>query len=85
MLSVFPRGVLDEILNLIESVSEDLPSYSSTSRTMTNKTSTVTKLADNDVCLKCTKGYDTMFSRTWRCYLARDFNVLAIRQCDTVR
>ena len=24
-----PRGVLDEILNLIESVSEDFPSYSS--------------------------------------------------------
>ena len=29
MLSFFPRGVLDEILNLIESVSEGLPSYSS--------------------------------------------------------
>ena len=28
MLSVFPRGVLDEILNLIESVSEGFPSYS---------------------------------------------------------
>ena len=28
MLSYFPRGVLDEILNLIESVSEDFPSYS---------------------------------------------------------
>ena len=28
MLSFFPRGVLDEILNLIESVSEGLPSYS---------------------------------------------------------
>ena len=25
----FPRGVLDEILNLIESVSEGFPSYSS--------------------------------------------------------
>ena len=24
---LFPRGVLDEILNLIESVSEDFPSY----------------------------------------------------------
>ena len=31
MLSLFPRGVLDEILNLIESVSEDFPSYSSVS------------------------------------------------------
>ena len=28
MLSFFPQGVLDEILNLIESVSEDFPSYS---------------------------------------------------------
>ena len=28
MLSFFPRGVLDEILNLIKSVSEDFPSYS---------------------------------------------------------
>ena len=27
MLSFFPRDVLDEILNLIESVSEDFPSY----------------------------------------------------------
>ena len=26
--SFFPRDVLDEILNLIESVSEDFPSYS---------------------------------------------------------
>ena len=28
---LFPRGVLDEILNLIESVSEEFPSYSSIS------------------------------------------------------
>ena len=28
MLSFFPRGVLDETLNLIESVSEDFLSYS---------------------------------------------------------
>ena len=28
MLSFFPRGVLDEILNLIVSVSEGFPSYS---------------------------------------------------------
>ena len=31
VLSFFPRGVLDEILNLIESVSEGFPSYSFTS------------------------------------------------------
>ena len=29
MLSFFPRGVLNEILNLIKSVSEGFPSYSS--------------------------------------------------------
>ena len=28
VLSFFPRDVLDEILSLIESVSEDFPSYS---------------------------------------------------------
>ena len=28
MLSFFPRDVLDEILNLIESVSEGVPTYS---------------------------------------------------------
>ena len=28
MLSFFPRGVLDEILNLIGSISEGFPSYS---------------------------------------------------------
>ena len=28
VLSFFPRGVLDEILNLIESVSEGFPHYS---------------------------------------------------------
>ena len=28
MLSFFPRGVFDEILNLIESASEGFPSYS---------------------------------------------------------
>ena len=32
VLSFFPRDVLDEILNLIESVSEDFPSYSLLSR-----------------------------------------------------
>ena len=33
MLSFFPRGVLDEILNLIESVSEGFPSNSYTTDT----------------------------------------------------
>ena len=32
VLSFFPRDVLDEILNLIESVSEDFPSYSCSQR-----------------------------------------------------
>ena len=35
VLSFFPRDVLDEILNLVESVSEDFPSYSCTSATLT--------------------------------------------------
>ena len=33
VLSFFPRDVLDEILNLIESVFEDFPSYSSIANT----------------------------------------------------
>ena len=33
MLSFFPRDVLDEILNLIESVSEGFPTYSFTNKT----------------------------------------------------
>ena len=36
MLFFFPRGVLDEILNLIESVSEGFPSYFSYSQPQTN-------------------------------------------------
>ena len=36
MLFFFPRGVLDEILNLIESVSEDFPSYSTIELVFTN-------------------------------------------------
>ena len=37
MLSFFPRGVLDEILNLIESVSEGFPSYFSVILVMLRK------------------------------------------------
>ena len=37
VLSFFPRDVLDEILNLIESVSEDFPSYSFNSTTISKK------------------------------------------------
>ena len=36
VLSFFPRDVSDEILNLIESVSEDFPSYSSISSNVQN-------------------------------------------------
>ena len=35
VLSLFPQDVLDEILNLIESVSEDFPTYSLNTRTET--------------------------------------------------
>ena len=34
---LFPRGVLDEILNLIESVSEGVPSYSQYTLRIMNK------------------------------------------------
>ena len=34
VLSFFPRGVLDEILNLIESISEGFPSYSKQRRSL---------------------------------------------------
>ena len=36
MLSFFPRGVSDEILNLIESVSEEFPSYFSPPKQLTS-------------------------------------------------
>ena len=41
MLSFFPRGVLDEILNLIESVSEGFPSYFHSDNFMSYKTSQI--------------------------------------------
>ena len=43
MLSFFPRGVLDEILNLIESVSEGFPSY----------TSVIHRRRDKEIYSKC--------------------------------
>ena len=36
MLSFFPRAVLDEILNLIESVSEGFPTYTSDEESFLN-------------------------------------------------
>ena len=49
MLSFFPRGVLDEILNLIESVSEEFPSYSCSD---TNDRGEIIEdvIAENDLC-----------------------------------
>ena len=44
VLSFFPRDVLDEILNLIESVSEDFPSYSF--RIWIGRLDTLKKFAD---------------------------------------
>ena len=41
VLSFFPRDVLDEILNLIESVSEDFPSYSHISVSIAVGSSTI--------------------------------------------
>ena len=49
VLSFFPRDVLDEILNLIESVSEDFPSYSY----HLNKSDTILNLKNNASQLSC--------------------------------
>ena len=45
VLSFFPRDVLDEILNLIESVSEDFPSYS----TLSLKNHVIPRLEDRNL------------------------------------
>ena len=47
VLSFFPRDVLDEILNLIESVSEDFPSYSCGPNISGNLVCTIEQLYDN--------------------------------------
>ena len=63
VLSFFPRDVLDEILNLIESVSEDFPSYSdqgkhyllsyiSMQKSIKGKTFTITRNRANTVCFQ---------------------------------
>ena len=44
MLSFFPQDVLDDILNLIESVSEGFPTYSSFAHSFTHSHSILIKL-----------------------------------------
>ena len=46
---LFPRGVLDEILNLIESVSEEFPSYSRNIRSRTGNVMAIKK-KENLLC-----------------------------------
>ena len=46
VLSFFPRDVLDEILNLIESVSEDFPSYSYATSHLSVKKYTLMEMSD---------------------------------------
>ena len=58
MRSFFPRGVLDEILNLIESVSKGFPSYS-----FTGEQSRCHELGRTQ-CTKCTVLADTHISET---------------------
>ena len=55
VLSFFPRDVLDEILNLIESVSEDLPSYSchSLSKNYISNGPTSSAPSQPCICLFC--------------------------------
>ena len=45
VLSFFPRDVLDEILNLIESVSEDFPSYFCLKERLCSKASNAVSLS----------------------------------------
>ena len=49
MLSFFPRGVLDEILNLIESVSEGFPSYFSLAESWKVFANKIIKLVESDI------------------------------------
>ena len=50
VLSFFPRDVLDEILNLIGSVSEGFPSYSLISKIHRELYSVENTINDNDNC-----------------------------------
>ena len=56
VLSFFPRDVLDEILNLIESVSEDFPSYSFSSNYFKHFTVQLCYKYVIDVELSCVHG-----------------------------
>ena len=51
MLSFFPRGVFDEILNLTESVSEGFPSYSLTKEPCLQKVLVYYKSIDDAIHL----------------------------------
>ena len=54
VLSFFPRDVLDEILNLIESVSEDFPSYSYTmAKNSAADAFSILLILDVYMCLMC--------------------------------
>ena len=79
MLSFFPRGVLDEILNLIESVSEGFPSYSWTSLSISGYPSLISKtvaLTISGESLRkayCYKGLDDLEQRS-KPFVVSDFS-----------
>ena len=52
VLSFFPRDVLDEILNLIESVSEDFPSYSSTGNLYLEPFAIIERIRESEMILR---------------------------------
>ena len=62
VLSLFPRGVLDEILNLIESVSEGFPSYSFISRVCKMSSLTLSHIYH----WEAPKGQN-VYERMWKC------------------
>ena len=61
VLSFFPRGVLDEILNLIESVSEGFPSYSSIRIFSANFFSSILKFFSLKI-----RSYKNLFCLVWK-------------------
>ena len=72
VLSFFPRDVLDEILNLIESVSEDFPSYSSVVVTAPKLTLMATLIGE----VHSNFGIRNSVCRLLRIFIAQNINIV---------
>ena len=77
MLSFFPRGVFDEILNLIESVSEDFPSYSSIKLLIENQKRKQKKNKKNASFSYCVAANDVILASLRR----TDADITSFRRC----